>query len=80
MLGGGPDIHGSKGYIVASVAEGDTAPDSGAVMVISVWRQGPQGFLGRLTTSEPDADRAVTVVASPDELLETVRAWLGTLT
>ena len=64
---------------MANVADGDAAPDTGAVMVISVWTQGPHGFLGRLTMSE-GADRADRTVGSPDELLETVRAWLGTMT
>jgi hypothetical protein len=48
--------------------------------VISVWNQGPDGFLGRLTTGESSTERSVTLVASPDELLESVRAWLSSLT
>lgn len=54
------------------------APGSDGVLVISVWKQGPDGFLGRLTGTRPGDDTpAVSVVGSPEELLDTVRIWLG---
>ena len=55
-------------------------PTSDGVLVISVWKQGPQGFLGRLTmTGDDAADSTVEVVHSPDDLLDSVRSWLASL-
>jgi hypothetical protein len=55
------------------------ASDSDGVLVLSVWRQGPDGFLGRLTATRPGGEEpSVTVVSSPEELLEAVRTWLAT--
>lgn len=55
-----------------------TAPGSDGVLVVSVWKQAPDGFLGRLTATHPGDDApTVSVVSSPDELLEVVRAWVA---
>jgi hypothetical protein len=48
-------------------------------MVLSVWRQGTEGFLGRLTATTPQGGSTVRVVTSPEELLEAVRTWLGSV-
>jgi hypothetical protein len=61
------------------------ASDSDGVLVVSVWRRGDGGFLGRITmtTTDPDTGReetAVSVVDSPDNLLDSVRDWLTSLT
>ena len=65
---------------------GDDASTSGSdgVLVVSVWDQGDTGFLGRITMTTIAADTgreetAVTVVTSPDELLDSVREWLSSL-
>jgi hypothetical protein len=44
-----------------------------------VWKQGPEGFLGRLTMTAGTAERDERVVTSPDELLASVREWLDGL-
>jgi hypothetical protein len=53
--------------------------DTDGVLVISVWKQGPEGFLGRLTATEGPEERSETVVTSPDDLLAAVRDWLASL-
>ena len=65
---------------------GDDASTSGSdgVLVVSVWDQGDTGFLGRITMTTIAAgtgreETAVTVVTSPDELLDSVREWLSSL-
>ena len=61
-------------------ASGDqAAADSDGVLVVSVWKQGPEGFLGRLTMTAGTAERDERVVTSPDELLASVREWLDGL-
>jgi hypothetical protein len=67
---------------VRTVAQGTGEPvtsESDGVMVLSVWRQGAEGFLGRLTATTPQGGTTVHVVTSPEELLETVRSWLGSV-
>ena len=51
----------------------------GAVIVISLWNQGPpNGFLARLTATTPEGVRSVDVASSPDDLLEKFRIWVTT--
>lgn len=69
----------AKGSIVTRAEEGSVSSDSDGVLVVSVWLEGPGGFLGRLTATTPDGDPAVRVVSSPDELIEQVRNWLSSL-
>lgn len=49
------------------------------MLVVSVWKQGPEGFLGRLTMVTDEGEPAVEVVTGPDELLDSVRTWLNSL-
>ena len=51
----------------------------GVVLVVSMWKQEPEGFLGRLTMVTGDGEPAVEVVTGPGELLESVRTWLSSL-
>lgn len=60
--------------------EGTLESNSDGVLVVSVWLDGAEGFLGRMTATGPDGEAAVVVVSSPDDLLEQVAAWLGSLT
>jgi hypothetical protein len=53
--------------------------DSDGVLVVSVWLEGAEGFLGRMTATNPDGGSSVVVVSSPDDLLEQVATWLGSL-
>jgi len=55
------------------------ASGSDGVLVVSVWKQEPEGFLGRLTMVTGDGEPAVEVVTGPGELLESVRTWLSSL-
>jgi hypothetical protein len=64
---------------VSRAEEGTVSSDSDGVLVVSVWLEGPGGFLGRLTATSPDGDPTVRVVSSPDELVDQVRTWLGSL-
>jgi hypothetical protein len=51
----------------------------GAVIVISLWTQGPEdGFLARLTATTPEGMRSVDVAGSPEDLLEKFRIWVTT--
>jgi hypothetical protein len=51
----------------------------GAVIVISLWNQGPpDGFLARLTATTPEGMRSVDVAGSPEDLLEKFRIWVTT--
>lgn len=64
------------------MAQGTGEPvtsEADGVMVLSVWRQGSEGFLGRLTATTPQGGSTVRVVTSPEELLETVSTWLGSV-
>lgn len=76
---GGSDIRLKGVCNVAKVADGEPSSDSDGVMVVSVWKQGPEGFLGRLTMTAGTSDTSVRLVTSPDELLESVREWLSLL-
>lgn len=60
-------------------AQGLPASTSDGVLVVSVWLEGPEGFLGRMTATGPDGEAAVVVVSSPDDLLDQVAAWLRSL-
>jgi len=53
--------------------------DSDGVLVVSVWLEGTEGFLGRMTATTPDGGSAVVVVSSPDDLLEEIATWLRSL-
>lgn len=64
---------------MANAQEGTVPTRSDGVMVLSVWQQGGEGFLGRLTATTPEGTSTVQVVASPDELLRAVREWLDLL-
>lgn len=55
------------------------ASSSDGVLVVSVWREGAEGFLGRMTATGPGGETAVVVVSSPDDLLDQVAAWLRSL-
>lgn len=55
------------------------ASSSDGVLVVSVWLEGAEGFLGRMTATGPDGESAVVVVSSPDDLLDQVAAWLRSL-
>lgn len=58
--------------------ESDPTPDSDAVLVVSAWRHGAEGFLARLTVSGPQG-KSVEVVASPEELLASLHRWVESL-
>ena len=64
--------------MTSAQAGGPAVEDSDGVLVVSVWKHGPDGFLGRLTATQPGGASSETLVTSPDELLETVRTWLST--
>lgn len=64
---------------MAKAEEGTVPTHSDGVMVLSVWQQGNEGFLGRLTATSRGGSSTVQVVASPDELLQAVREWLDLL-
>jgi len=67
------------GLIVEKAQEGMPASNSDGVLVVSVWLEGAEGFLGRMTATGPDGETAVVVVSSPDDLLDQVAAWLRSL-
>jgi hypothetical protein len=74
-------ISHEEGPAMTTAQEGSTSSDSSdGVMVVSVWREGAEGFLGRLTATTPEGDSVVRVVSSRDELLEAVGSWLNSLT
>lgn len=76
---GGTDIE-LKGVQNVAPSPGDhPASESDGVLVVSVWKQGPEGFLGRLTMVTDEGEPAVEVVTGPDELLDSVRTWLNSL-
>lgn len=82
MRGTDPDNPVEKleeGRAMAKAQEGTGPPHSDGVMVLSVWQQGDEGFLGRLTATTRDGTSTVQVVASPEELLRAVREWLELL-
>jgi hypothetical protein len=60
----------------------DPGPPNGGIMVVRVWNEGgrPDAFRARLTYGTGDDDSRSTVFADPDEVLESVRAWLTTFT
>lgn len=60
-------------------AQRTSASSSDGVLVVSVWLEGAEGFLGRMTATGPDGETAVVVVSSPDDLLDQVAAWLRSL-
>jgi hypothetical protein len=66
----GPDVETAQG-VPASTSDG--------VLVVSVWLEGAEGFLGRMTATAPDGETTMVVVSSPDDLLEEVAAWLRSL-
>ena len=69
-----------EGPTMTKAQEGTISSDSDGVMVVSVWREGVEGFLGRLTATTPDGDSTVRVVSSREELLDAVSSWLNSLT
>ena len=64
---------------MAKAQEGTIPTRSDGVMVLSVWQQGAEGFLGRLTATAQDGSSTVKVVASQEELLQAIREWLDLL-
>ncbi len=82
MRGTDPEKPGEsldEGHAMTKAEEGTVHTHSDGVMVLSVWQQGAEGFLGRLTATTRDGSSTVQVVASPDELLQAVREWLDLL-
>lgn len=72
-----------KGGFMATNAGGEQgAPDGAAdaaVMVVSIWNQGPGGgFLARLTATTAQGARSVDVAGSPEDLVEKFRIWVTT--
>jgi hypothetical protein len=75
--GGRWDKRPNEVHTVTS-SRSDETTESDGVLVVSVWRHGGEGFLARLTASGPLGD-SVEVVASPDDLLASVRTWVESL-
>jgi hypothetical protein len=68
-----------EGRAMAKTHEGAVTTHSDGVMVLSVWQQGTEGFLGRMTATTQDGVSTIKVVASQEELLQSVREWLDLL-
>jgi hypothetical protein len=68
-----------QGHAMAKAQEGEIATHADGVMVLSVWQQGTEGFLGRMTATTQDGVSTIKVVASQEELLQSVREWLDLL-
>jgi len=74
-----PDESLEEGHAMTKTQGGTVTTPSDGVMVLSVWQQGAEGFLGRMTATTKDGSSTVKVVASPEELLTAVREWLDLL-
>jgi hypothetical protein len=60
-----------------------TVDGRSAVLIIRVWvEDGMESFRARLTSADPDRDdedRQVAVASSPDDVLDAVGEWLGSV-